>query len=310
MANQPIPVLIIEGPTAAGKSQLALELAAKLQTEIISADSRQVYQYLDIGTAKPTDHEMAEVKHHLVNVISPVQTFNAGQFCQAALPIIDSLHAKGRIPVIAGGTGLYIKALLEGLFELEADTTEHRIMLQQEAEMLGMDGLYTQLKLIDAEAAAKINCKDKQRILRALEVYRATGIPMSEHWKQQSHYHRFRAYRILVNEERSVLYQRINQRVCTMLEKGLIAEIRALAERGISLTAPGFNSVGYKEFIPYLTGDVSLPECTQQAQQHTRNYAKRQYTWYRKCNFHLAEPLKEISINNVITKIEDYFFGK
>ena len=283
-----IPVITIEGATASGKSALAIVLAEALNTEIISADSRQVYRYLDIGTAKLTKEEQKRVKHHLIDIINPDETYNAGAFVKDASLIIEKLHSEGKIPVICGGTGLYIKALLKGLFSLPPLPQEIRQNLKQHLKEEGLAALYAELKSLDPLFAEKISENDTQRILRGLEVAIGTGIPLSEHWQKQKSSCKYNAFRILIDIPRPELYQRINQRIEKMLAQGLLAEIENLFALGYDENSPGLNCLGYKEFLPYFKKEAGLEECILLAAQHQRNYAKRQVTWYRKGNFDLV----------------------
>jgi tRNA dimethylallyltransferase len=283
-----IPVITIEGATASGKSALAIVLAEALNTEIISADSRQVYRYLDIGTAKVTKEEQKRVKHHLIDIINPDETYNAGAFVKDASLIIEKLHSEGKIPVICGGTGLYIKALLKGLFSLPPLPQEIRQNLKQHLKEEGLAALYAELKSLDPLFAEKISENDTQRILRGLEVAIGTGIPLSEHWQKQKSSCKYNAFRILIDIPRPELYQRINQRIEKMLAQGLLAEIENLFALGYDENSPGLNCLGYKEFLPYFKKEAGLEECILLAAQHQRNYAKRQVTWYRKGNFDLV----------------------
>ncbi|HOE55856.1 MAG TPA: tRNA (adenosine(37)-N6)-dimethylallyltransferase MiaA [Candidatus Cloacimonas acidaminovorans] len=283
-----IPVITIEGATASGKSALAIVLAEALNTEIISADSRQVYRYLDIGTAKVTKEEQKRVKHHLIDIINPDETYNAGAFVKDASLIIEKLHSEGKIPVICGGTGLYIKALLKGLFFLPPLPQEIRQNLKQRLKEEGLAALYAELKSLDPLFADKISENDTQRILRGLEVAIGTGIPLSEHWQKQKSSCKYNAFRILIDIPRPELYQRINQRIEKMLAQGLLAEIENLFALGYDENSPGLNCLGYKEFLPYFKKEAGLEECILLAAQHQRNYAKRQVTWYRKGNFDLV----------------------
>ena len=283
-----IPVITIEGATASGKSALAIVLAEALNTEIISADSRQVYRYLDIGTAKVTKEEQKRVKHHLIDIINPDETYNAGAFVKDASIIIEKLHSEGKIPVICGGTGLYIKALLKGLFSLPPLPQEIRQNLKQRLKEEGLAALYAELKSLDPLFAEKISENDTQRILRGLEVAIGTGIPLSEHWQKQKSSCKYNAFRILIDIPRPELYQRINQRIEKMLAQGLLAEIENLFALGYDENSPGLSCLGYKEFLPYFKKEAGLEECILLAAQHQRNYAKRQVTWYRKGNFDLV----------------------
>ena len=290
-----IPVITIEGATASGKSALAIALAEALNTEIISADSRQVYRYLDIGTAKVTKEEQKRVKHHLIDIINPDETYNAGAFVKDASLIIEKLHSEGKIPVICGGTGLYIKALLKGLFFLPPLPQEIRQNLKQRLKEEGLAALYAELKSLDPLFAEKISENDTQRILRGLEVAIGTGIPLSEHWQKQKSSCKYNAFRILIDIPRPELYQRINQRIEKMLAQGLLAEIENLFALGYDENSPGLNCLGYKEFLPYFKKEAGLDECILLAAQHQRNYAKRQVTWYRKGNFDLVISPSEIT---------------
>lgn len=290
-----IPVITIEGATASGKSALAIVLAEALNTEIISADSRQVYRYLDIGTAKVTKEEQKRVKHHLIDIINPDETYNAGAFVKDASIIIEKLHSEGKIPVICGGTGLYIKALLKGLFSLPPLPQEIRQNLKQRLKEEGLAALYAELKSLDPLFADKISENDTQRILRGLEVAIGTGIPLSEHWQKQKSSCKYNAFRILIDIPRPELYQRINQRIEKMLAQGLLAEIENLFALGYDENSPGLNCLGYKEFLPYFKKEAGLEECILLAAQHQRNYAKRQVTWYRKGNFDLVISPSEIT---------------
>ncbi|MFO7660889.1 MAG: tRNA (adenosine(37)-N6)-dimethylallyltransferase MiaA [Candidatus Cloacimonadaceae bacterium] len=305
-----IPIVIIEGPTASGKTALALALAEHLKSEIISADSRQVYKQLDIGTAKPSPEELSRVKHHLIDIINPDKSFNAGLFRTQALAISKTLSEQGKIPVVCGGTGLYIKALLEGLFKSDVNDPQIRSALEDDYREQGLQALYDRLCEVDNQASQKISSNDKQRIMRALEVWLATGIPLSEHWQRQERSPQFKAFRIFLNEERDILYKRIDERVLTMLENGLIEEIKSILGRGYGWYDPGFDSVGYKEFRPYLETGQNLDKCTALAQQNTRNYAKRQLTWYRKCKFNSSETSLSIRLCNVTETIQRFMDTK
>ncbi|MCB5258692.1 MAG: tRNA (adenosine(37)-N6)-dimethylallyltransferase MiaA [Candidatus Cloacimonadaceae bacterium] len=302
-----IPLITLEGPTASGKTELAILLAKELGSEIISADSRQVYRYLDIGTAKPTSQQLQQVKHHLISIINPSESYNAGRFCADAETIIKDLYSQGIIPIVCGGTGLYVSSLLKGLFpEVDRDKDiRHRLIQRMNQE--GLSSLYQELNRIDPDFAAKISINDKQRILRGLEVYYATGIPITEHWKQQSCHNQYHTFRILLQPPREILYPRINNRIQQMMDKGLLNEIEYLFQLGYSPLSPGLNTLGYKEFIPFFLQDAPLAQCINLAAQHTRNYAKRQYTWYRKYKFDLTLTSNEYIILEMTNIIKTYF---
>ena len=283
-----IPVITIEGATASGKSALAIALAEALNTEIISADSRQVYRFMDIGTAKVTKEEQKRIKHHLIDIINPSENYNAGAFLKDASIIIEKLHSEGKIPVICGGTGLYVKALLKGLFTLPPLPEKIRHSLKQRLKNEGIAVLYAELLKLDPLFANKISENDTQRILRGLEVVMGTGIPLSDHWQKQKLSCKYNAFRILIDIPRPELYKRINLRMEKMLDQGLLDEIENLFALGYTENSPGLNCLGYKEFLPYFKKEAGIEECILSATQHQRNYAKRQVTWYRKCTFDLV----------------------
>jgi len=301
-----IPLITIEGATATGKSAFAIELAEMLKTEIISADSRQVYRYMDIGTAKVTSQERERIPHHLIDIIDPSESYNAGLFCTEARAKISELRTKGMLPIICGGTGLYIRSLLQGLCELPVITLDIRSALEARLQIEGLTELYHELVMIDPQAAAKISSNDPQRTLRALEVYQATGKPISLHWEKQSRQTSYIAFRILIELPREQLYERINSRITMMLEAGLLDEIRGLIARGYTKDDAGLKCMGYKEFIPYIHGICTLPDAEALAAQHQRNLAKRQMTWYRKCSFDLTLDARSISLSGVNTMIKDF----
>lgn len=300
-----IPLITVEGPTASGKTAFAIALAQTLDTQIISADSRQVYKHLDLGTAKPSLAERNLVKHHLIDIIDPVETYNAGRFCADAESVIARLQAEGRVPLVCGGTGLYVLSLLNGLFQLPEISSGIRHSLAQELEQKGLSALYERLKACDPLFAARISANDRQRVLRGLEVYQATGKTLSWHWERQQREKRFHAFRILLDPPRELLYQRINRRMKQMVSTGLVEEIQSLLKEGYKSSAPGLNSLGYKEFVPHLENSVPLTECLNLAAQHTRNYAKRQCTWYRKHKFDLTLRSSEFIISTVIQQFHD-----
>ncbi len=301
-----IPLITIEGPTASGKSDLALRLALELGTQIISADSRQVYRYMDIGTAKPSLDDLAAVKHHLIDIIDPSQSYNAGSFRAAAGEVIHFLHERGQIPIVCGGTGLYVNALLRGLFPEIAISEDIREQLKERLQTEGLSTLYQELAEIDPLFAAGISANDRQRVLRGLEVYQATGLPISDHWRRQQDEGNFQAFRILIDPPREILYERINERVSQMLDRGLLSEIKNLFMMGFDASSPGLNSVGYKEYFPHLLEAAPLERCAALAAQHTRNYAKRQCTWYRKDKFDLTLGSNVCIISEVANLIRDW----
>lgn len=293
-----IPLIVIEGPTASGKSEVAIQLAESFQTEIISADSRQIYRQMDIGTAKPSLEERERVTHHLIDIIDPDQEYNAGNFSSSASEIITNLHISGKIPVVCGGTGFYIKALLEGLFAVPEIPKEIREELETLEKEKGKEYLYQMLLKVDPQSAEKIHSNDCYRIKRALEVWIVTGRGIRELWKEQAKDQVYKPFRLMVSEERAPLYERINLRMERMIKEGLIEEIRILLAR-YSEDVPGLKSVGYREFIPFLKRGIPFLNCLEEAKQATRNYAKRQFTWYRKVSFDRVIESKEFKASEI-----------
>ena len=302
-----IPLIVIEGPTASGKTALAIELARRLDTEIISADSRQVYRHMDIGTAKPSSSELEAVPHHLISIIEPSQSYNVGLFCEDAGKVVERLHSQGRIPLVCGGTGMYVAGLLKGIFPQPEIPAQIRHNIRQRMAADGPERMYGELREADPEFAGKISPNDRQRIQRGLEIWTATGISISEHWRRQEREQIYVAYRILLNPPRKELYARINRRIEQMLAAGLTDEIKRLLELGYDEHSPGLSSLGYREFLPWLRNRVSLQDCTALAAQHSRNYAKRQCTWYRKHKFDLTLGSSEINISSVTELISRRF---
>nr|WP_321404203.1 tRNA (adenosine(37)-N6)-dimethylallyltransferase MiaA [uncultured Desulfobacter sp.] len=276
-------IITICGPTGVGKTGFAIAMARELNTEIIGADSMQIYKYMDIGTAKPDAHERRLAKHHLVDFLDPAQNFDAKQFTALADQTIDDLETKGRVPVVAGGTGLYIRALIHGLFRGKPVCPATLDQLNQTLEEQGGNVLHAQLAQCDPEAAEKIHPNDGFRIVRALEVFLTTGVPISQ--CRQNHDFRSDRYQSLtfgLHMDRKLLYDRINQRVDIMMEQGLLDEVKSLVNRGYSLELKSMQSIGYRHMGMYLKGEVSLDEAVRLLKRDTRRYAKRQFTWFNK----------------------------
>jgi len=275
-------LIIVSGPTCSGKSVLAVELALTLDGEIINADSMQVYRGMDIGTAKLPISERKGIPHHLIDIVGPDQEFNAALFRLNSLPIIKDLHAT-KIPiVVVGGTGLYVKALLGGLFTCPPSKPELRRNLWEECEKRGPPFLYQRLSRLDRKAANGIHSMDKVRIIRALEVIHLTGYPFSELTRKHGFSdRRFLALNLCLNVDRQVLYTRINRRTMSMIDSGLISEVEGLLEMGHSPELKPMQAIGYRHIVGYLKGRWDLDEAARLIQQDTRRYAKRQLTWLR-----------------------------
>ena len=295
-------VIVIAGATASGKTDLSIELAENLPIEIISADSRQVFKYLDIGTAKPTQKELATVKHHFIDIINPDEYFSAGYFGNTAFISINEIFSRNKIPVIVGGSGLYIKALCEGLFDDESETvySEIRSELEDRLRTEGIDILYSELEKIDNISFNKYNDKNPRRIIRALEYYQIHKIAFSDAHSVFDKSRNIKPIYFAIDRNREELYNRINLRTDLMWSNGLVRETELVLDMGFSPDINSLNTVGYKETIQYLNKEISEKKAIELIQQHTRNYAKRQMTWFRKIpNIMFIQNDIEILINNI-----------
>lgn len=275
-------VIVIVGPTAVGKTKLSIELAKRFFGEIINGDAMQVYSGLDIGTAKIRAEEAQGVPHHLIDIRQPEEPYTVAEFQKDARRKISELTHRGKMPVIAGGTGLYIKAALyDYKFSMARADASLRTALLQLAERAGADALHARLKKVDPVSAARIHPHNVKRVIRALEVYRQTGKPFSQMQNRTEVRALYDAIVIGLTMDRPLLYQRINDRVEKMIEKGLVDEVRRLYDRGIR-TAQAVQAIGYKEFYPYFDGLITLPQAIETLKKNSRHYAKRQFTWFRR----------------------------
>lgn len=275
-----IPCLI--GPTAVGKSAAALVLARQRSWEIISADSRQVYRHLDIGTAKASAAELAAVPHHLIDIRNPDEVYSAGDFAREARLKIFEIVARGKTPVVVGGSGLYIRALTHGFFEPPVSDRCLQNQLKQRARREGSHALHAELVRVDKASAARLHPNDAHRIVRALEVYYCSGKPLSEFWKRKPAAAPMCFFFIGLTLPRHRLYEAINRRVDVMIEQGLIAECRKLLDMGYSPELNALQAVGYREAFAFLAGRIHHQNMVEEIKRHTRNYAKRQLTWFHK----------------------------
>lgn len=276
-------VILIVGPTGVGKSAAALVLAERVGGEIITCDSMQVYKGFDIGTDKPPAEARKRVPHHLLDIIDGSKQFTAADFAALAFNAVLAIGRRKAVPLIVGGTGLYFKALLEGLFPGPGRDEDVRRALDREAEEEGLDHLWSRLKAVDPAYAAKIGPNDRIRIVRALEVHAVTGIPLSAHFgRTQSRLQDYAAVKIGLQLERKELVRRIEARVDRIFERGLVEEVRTLLASGVRETAPPFKALGYKYVLRYLKGSIGLEEAVARTKVDTRQYAKRQMTWFRK----------------------------
>ncbi len=277
-------VITIAGATASGKTDLSIALSEYLPIEIISSDSRQVYKYLDIGTAKPSKDELSKVIHHKIDFLEPDSYYSAGQYAKECTPLIDELFSQNKIPVIVGGSGLYIKALCEGMFDDGLDTDYSAVREELEAQLAeeGLDALYLELSQIDPPSAQLYIEKNPRRIIRALEYYYTHGIPLSTAQKQFDEKRNFNTLYFAIDWDRQTLYDRINRRTHIMWGDGLVQETENVLNMGYTTSLNSLNTVGYKETIDYINGEISEAKAIELIQQHTRNYAKRQITWFKK----------------------------
>ncbi|MBQ7345123.1 MAG: tRNA (adenosine(37)-N6)-dimethylallyltransferase MiaA [Oscillospiraceae bacterium] len=277
-------IICIAGPTASGKTALAVELAKEFGGEVISCDSMQVYRRMDIGTAKPTEEEKQGIPHHMLDVADPDEDFSVSRYCAMAGPILEDILARGKTAIIAGGTGLYMDSLIRGNDFAPYPATGRREELEERADREGIQPLMDWLREIDPTAAARLHLSDRKRIIRALEVYLETGETITAHdLRTQAIPPKYTPLWLGLNfAERSELYRRIDLRVDLMLEAGLVAEIQALLASGIPPKCTAMQAIGYKEFVSALDGNGTIQEAAAQVQQSSRRYAKRQLTWFRR----------------------------
>ena len=299
-------ILVILGPTAVGKSALALEIAAQSEGEIVNADSQQVYRYMDIGTGKPTVADRERVRHHLIDVVNPDQEFNAAMFRHLASEAIHQIDERKCNVMVCGGTGLYLKVLTRGLFEGPGQDLKLRASLEKEIAEAGMISVYRRLAEIDPTVPSTIHPNDRLRTIRALEVYQLTGKPISQ-WQEE---HRFQeqpydVLKIGLNRERAELYDRINRRSTAMVDAGFLDEVRALVARGYSLDLKSLRSVGYVQMGKVVRGTLTIDAALEEMQRETRHLAKRQLTWFRGdkeiCWFHPKQ------MSEIFTAVKAFF---
>ena len=278
------PLIILTGPTAVGKTELSIALAKAVNGEIISADSMQVYRHMDIGTAKITPEEMQGVPHHLIDILEPDTAFNVAMFQKLAKEAMEGIYARGRIPVVVGGTGFYIQALLYDIdFSEENEDMSIRNALEALAETRGAEYLHEELARVDPESAEQIHANNVKRVIRALEYYRMHGEKISMHnenERQKTSPYDF--FYFVLTHDRQVLYDRIEKRIDLMLRQGLVEEVGGLMAKGYDKNLVSMQGLGYKEIIPYLNGECSLDEAVYILKRDTRHFAKRQLTWFRR----------------------------
>jgi tRNA dimethylallyltransferase len=278
-----IDLLIISGPTAVGKTDISIELARLCNGEIISADSMQIYKYMDIGSAKISNEEMKGIPHHLIDVVEPQDPFSVAQFKEGALKAIYDIDSRGKLPILTGGTGLYIDSIIRNFNFTEADKDEeYRIHLEKLAEEFGKEYVHNLLKASDPVSYTNIHPNNMKRVIRALEVYKNTGKPFSTFEDKDSYDIPFNIHYYVLTMNREKLYERINKRVDIMMQNGLLEEVVKLKKLGYTADMQSMKGIGYKELLYYLDGSITLDEAVNMIKQGSRNYAKRQLTWFRK----------------------------
>ena len=277
-------IICIAGPTASGKTALAVEIARLTNGEVVNCDSMQIYRRMNIGTAKPTAQEMDGIPHHMIDVADPDEDYSVSRYCETASPIVDDILARGKTAVIAGGTGLYMDSLIRGNAFAPFPSTGVREKLEARTDAEGMEAIFAELQSIDPEAAARLHLSDRKRIIRALEVYLETGDTITEHnRKTQAIPPRYKPLWLGLDfAQRAELYSRIDRRVDLMLKRGLIQEIQSLLDSGIPRKCTAMQAIGYKEFVAALDGRITIAEAADQVRQSSRHYAKRQLTWHRR----------------------------
>ena len=279
-----IPIIVIGGPTASGKTSLSIELAKLFDSEIVSCDSMQIYKYMNIGTAKPDLEEREGIVHHMLDIIEPSTPYSVADFVMDAHKVIENIREKGRVPVAVGGTGLYINSLINDIDFREDDSDpELRKELEQIEKEKGIDYLVDMLKSFDKVSAERIHKNNKRRIIRAIEFYKMTGVPISAHQEEtKKKVSRYNPCMIAIKWDMQKLYERIEKRVDIMLEAGLVDEVKSLCDKGYTDSMLSMQGIGYKEIIAYLKGEVALDEAIYNIKIGTRHYAKRQMTWFNK----------------------------
>ncbi|MPM37203.1 tRNA dimethylallyltransferase [bioreactor metagenome] len=279
-----INIFILAGPTAVGKTNISISLAKKLQGEIISADSMQIYKKMDIGSAKITEEEMQGIPHHMIDIVDPREEFSVAMFQEKAEELIKDIKDRGNLPMIVGGTGFYINSLIYNYnFANTNRDEEYRQYLEALAEEKGKDFVHNLLKEVDLESYNKLYPNDLKRVIRALEVYKVTGKSISQFAKEEDIFNiPYKVHYYVLNMNRDELYDRINKRVDIMMEKGLIEEVIRLQKEGYTSDMQSMKGIGYKEILYYLEGQISLERAIEMIKQFSRNYAKRQLTWFRK----------------------------
>lgn len=276
------PLIVIAGPTASGKTALSISLAKHFDGEVVSADSMQIYKYMNIGTAKPEEEEKCNIPHHLMDIVEPSVNFSVADYCEMAHKTISDIHARGKMPILVGGTGLYIDSLVNNVdFGAPDSDPKLRAELLAVAEKEGNEAVHKILAEIDPETAEKYHSNNLRRIIRAIEFYKMCGTTISEHARKEKN-SPYNAVWFGIDWDRDVLYDRINRRVDVMLEKGLLDEVKWLLDKGYDRSSTAMQGIGYKEFFDYFDAKISLEDALEIVKMNSRRYAKRQLTWFRR----------------------------
>lgn len=305
---KPNRILAIVGPTASGKTPVALLLAERLRGEIVSADSRQIYKHINIGTAKPNPADLKKTPHYFIDLFDPSEDYSAGRYGQEAREVIHSIFKRGAFPILVGGSGFYIKATVDGLFEGAGKDFEIRSRLEQRMKNEGLDVLISELRRVDPLTLENMKEVTPRRVIRALEVFFVSGKPLSQFHGEQETKPDFEVTQVALEWERKELYERINRRVDDMIEAGLIEEAETLKKKGYDRQLNALNTVGYKEVFDYLEGLVSRDEMIRLIKQNTRRFAKRQMTWFRADKrIHWIKMTETKSLEKAATEIENIY---
>lgn len=298
------PIIFLVGPTGSGKTELSLSLAKELNAEIISADSRQVYKFLNIGTAKPSQNNLSKIKHHFVDILKPDEFFSAGKFGNLAREIIKNNVENNKSTIICGGSGFYIQAILGMIFDNSTTDKKIRANIYEKGEKIGWNKLWEELKINDPEYAKTFSKNDKKRIARSFEIFEITGKYPTEHFKEQKNQFSYDYLMVGLKCPRNILYEKINNRVDKMIKNGLVEEVQNILNMGYNEKLNSLNTVGYKEIIKYFNKEYSLLKAITEIKKKTRNYAKRQLTWFRKYSPHFwFEYKKTLPKDKMVKKI-------
>jgi tRNA dimethylallyltransferase len=301
-------LIAVIGPTAVGKSQLALHLAQNYQAEIVNADSRQVYRYMDIGTAKPTSQERAKIKHHLVDLINPGEPFSLAVYQRLAFEVIEDIQSRNKLALLVGGSGLYVWSVLEGWkIPSVPPNDEFRQILEKKARKKGSHALFRELRETDPEAASKILPGNLRRIIRALEIYRETGKPASSFWQKQPP-----NYPILIvglTMQREILYRRIDARVEEMIKRGFVDEVNNLMAMGYGLDLPSMSGIGYKQIAMFIKGQLELADAIDNIKRETHRFARHQYSWFRLGDTRIHWFTEQDDATNKVTRLVSSFLA-